>query len=117
MPRQRRLSSRTGTSPVRTMPSSPAARPSDASAARTNAPRGAATPRSSAGLFAEIGIGLLASPRILGVGRAHVEHGGEHRDERLADARHLGEREPAVVELPVLHPLVDDARDQAADAA
>src|SRR5262245_29216892 len=99
------------------MPSSPARRPSAPRAARTSAASGAVTPRRSGGLFAEIGIGTRAPLGFLGIGCAHVEDGGEHRDESLADARHLGEGEAALIELAVAHPLVDDAGDQAADAA
>src|SRR5207344_1081747 len=53
----------------------------------------------------------------LGIRRAHVEDGGEHGEERLAYARQILKGEPAFVHLSLLDALVDNARDEPADAA
>src|SRR5215831_3147560 len=130
MPRQRRLRSRSARSLVSSTATSPARRPSRARAAPIRVRSGAAIParRALGGLATEIDIGLpppwLAGlarfamlPRRLGVGHADVEDRGQHRDEGLADARQLLERQPALVELPLLDALLDDARHQPADPA
>src|SRR5260221_6705777 len=119
MPRQRRLSARSVASSESTTAISPGRRCATARAAATRARSGAATPGSLGLLATEIGIGAAPAGFLgfLGVGRAHVEDRGEHWNERLAHPRQLEEREAAIVELPLLDPLLDDARDQPADAA
>src|SRR5580765_4178296 len=117
MPRQRRFSSRSSESPVSTIAISPAFLPSAASTRRTITRSGALSPRRLGGVATEIGIGAGAPPRIFGVRRAHVEDRRQHGNERLANAGQLGKREPALVELPFLHPLLNDAAHQAANAA
>src|SRR5438874_10370117 len=102
MRRQRRFSSRISGSRTSTMPMSPGARASEASAARTIARNAAASPLELAGLATEIGIRAGPAPRIVGVGRADVEDRRHHREERLADARQLLERQAALVQLPLL---------------
>src|SRR5258706_14289522 len=118
MPRQRRFSSRSSGSRASTIVISPAVRRSSVSVARTMAPSAVVSPRgtrrSLARLSTQIGIGAAAT-RVLGVGRADVEDRGHHREERLADARQLAERQPALVELALLDALLEDTRDQAAN--
>src|SRR5258706_10376515 len=119
MPRQRRLSARSVASSESTTAISPGRRCTTARAAATRARSGAATPGSLGLLATEIGIGAAPAGLLgfLGGRRAHVEDRGEHWNERLAHPRQLEEREAAIVELPPLDPLLDDARDQPADAA
>src|SRR5262249_20155923 len=76
----------------------------------------APSPRWLARLATDIGIST-APARILGVRRAHVEDRRDHGEERLADARQLLQRETALVELPLLDALLEDAPDQSANAA
>src|SRR5437016_13649038 len=117
MPRQRRFSSRSVASSLRNTAISPARRASSSSVIETIAPSGATRAGTLRGLFAEIDIGPRALLRIFGIRRAHVEDRGQHRNERLADARQILKRQAAVVELPLLHALLEDARDETANAA
>src|SRR5690349_16925516 len=118
MPRHWRLSVRIVASSVSITLMSPTPRPSCFRVFRISARSGATrlfeTRRS---LLTEIGIGAGALRGIHGIRRAHVEDRGQHRNERLADLGQLLLRQRAVVELPLLHALFDDARDESADAA
>src|SRR5436190_23517231 len=100
-----------------TTPTSPGRFSSQWRAKRTRALSGTARRGTGRLLATETDIGPRTLLRLFGVGNPDVEGGGQDRDERLADARQLLEREPAFVELPLLDPLVDDARHEAADAA
>src|SRR5438034_11843547 len=105
MPRQRRFSSRSSGSRASTIEISPGRRRSSVNVARTMAPTAVARLRGTlgrlAGLATDIGIGAAAT-RVLGVRRTDVEDRGHHGEERLADARQLAERQPALVELALL---------------
>src|SRR5882672_11361951 len=105
MPRHWRLSARSSASPVNRTSIVPGTRPSPTSVTRISSRIAAANPGVLVGLATEIGIrgARAALAGILGVRRAHVEDRGEHGEERLADARQLLQREPALVELPLLH--------------
>src|SRR5258705_9645981 len=116
MPRQRRVSARSVASSESTTAISPGRRRATARAARTTARSGAASAagprRLGARLATEIGIGAAPAglPGLLGIGHAHGEDSGQHRDEGLAPPRQLLEREPALVELALLDPLLAQAR-------